>query len=123
MRGQWSIHRGSSLPLLLWHALALCGLLSAVSQGLAGGMPGETPVPVVDGKDIGIDILFKRLSTEDGLSQSRVDNILQDDQGFMWFGTRNGLNRFDGYRFRVFREDPSQRNSLGGVFIYSLLKD
>jgi signal transduction histidine kinase/ligand-binding sensor domain-containing protein/FixJ family two-component response regulator len=101
----------------LWHALALCGLLGAPPQGRAGGMPGE--IPLVEGKGI----RFKHLSTEEGLSQSRVDNILQDDQGFMWFGTRNGLNRYDGYRFRVFRQDPSQRNSLGGVFVYSLLKD
>ena len=117
MRGRRSIRRSGALRLLLWNALALCGLLSAASQGPAGGVPEE--IPVIEGKDI----RFKHLSTEDGLSQSRVDNILQDDQGFMWFGTRNGLNRFDGYRFRVFREDPSQRNSLGGVFIYSLLKD
>jgi signal transduction histidine kinase/ligand-binding sensor domain-containing protein/CheY-like chemotaxis protein len=116
MRGRRSIRRSGALRLLLWNALALCGLLSAASQGPAGGVPEE--IPVIEGKDI----RFKHLSTEDGLSQSRVDNILQDDQGFMWFGTRNGLNRYDGYRFRVFRQDPSRQNSLGGVFVYSLLK-
>src|SRR5262245_26330450 len=46
---------------------------------------------------------FGRLSVEDGLSQSSVMQILQDRQGFLWFGTQEGLNRYDGYRFVVHR--------------------
>jgi PAS domain S-box-containing protein len=57
------------------------------------------------------------------LSQVRVSDIVQDDQGFIWFGTWNGLNRYDGYNFKVFKHDPERQESLSGVFIYSLFKD
>jgi ligand-binding sensor domain-containing protein len=74
---------------------------------------------VVDAKDI----RFTRLSTEDGLSQTRVTQIVQDDQGFMWFGSEYGLTRYDGYRYKIFKHEPARANSLGGVIIYSLFKD
>jgi len=48
--------------------------------------------------------------------------IVQDDQGFMWFGSQYGLNRYDGYKFKVFKHEPGNRNSLSGVFIYSCSK-
>ena len=51
-------------------------------------------LPVIDAKDL----RFTRFSTEQGLSRSRVDHMLQDNHGFLWFGTHNGLNRFDGYQ-------------------------
>ncbi|MDR1336024.1 MAG: hypothetical protein LBK22_04255, partial [Tannerella sp.] len=49
-------------------------------------------------------VQFEHLSVEDGLSQLSVISIFQDKQGFMWFGTRNGLNRYDGYGFETFQE-------------------
>jgi signal transduction histidine kinase/ligand-binding sensor domain-containing protein len=76
-------------------------------------------LPIIEGKDI----RFHRLSTSDGLSQTRVAEIVQDDQGFIWFGTQYGLNRFDGYKFKVFAHDPKQPDSLGGVYITALFKD
>ena len=45
---------------------------------------------------------FKNLSVQNGLSQNTVNAILQDKQGFMWFGTKDGLNRYDGLSFRKF---------------------
>lgn len=72
---------------------------------------------------IGHDIRFTRLSTHDGLSQSRVEHIVQDDQGYMWFGTLDGLNRYDGYTFKVFRHDRYQEDSLGGAEVKALFKD
>jgi PAS domain S-box-containing protein len=81
--------------------------------------PRTIILPVVDGNGIS----FTRLSTDDGLSQTRVSQIVQDDQGFMWFGSQYGLNRYDGYKFKVFKHEPGNRNSLSGVFIYSLFKD
>ena len=71
----------------------------------------------------GNDIQFARLSVSAGLSQTRVDQIVQDEQGFMWFGTQYGLNRYDGYKFKVFTPDPGNDNSLSGAYIYSLFKD
>jgi ligand-binding sensor domain-containing protein len=81
--------------------------------------PRIVTLPVVDSKDI----RFTRLSTDEGLSQTRVTQIVQDDQGFMWFGSQYGLNRYDGYKFKVFKHEPGRENSLSGVFIYSLFKD
>jgi ligand-binding sensor domain-containing protein len=81
--------------------------------------PHTIPLPVVEGKGV----RFTRLSTEDGLSQTKVDHIVQDDQGFMWFGSQYGLNRYDGYKFKVFKHEPGNPNSLSGVYIYSLFKD
>jgi len=69
------------------------------------------------------DIRFTLISTDDGLSQIRVSSIVQDNLGFMWFGTEYGLNRFDGYVFKVFTHEPSNPNSLSGVNIFYLFKD
>ena len=81
--------------------------------------PRTIILPVVDGKGLS----FTRLSTDEGLSQTRVIQIVQDDQGFMWFGSQYGLNRYDGYTFKVFKHEPGRTSSLSGVFIYSLFKD
>ena len=66
---------------------------------------------------------FERLSVEDGLSQSTVTCILQDRQGFLWFGTANGLNKYDGYSFEVFKTDLNDSNSLSGNHIIALCED
>ena len=80
-----------------------------------------TPIrlPLIEGKDI----RFTHLSTEQGLSQSRVDHMLQDRRGFIWIGTYNGLNRYDGYRFKTYKPDPNDPNSLGGLFVSALFED
>src|SRR6201993_4551903 len=111
-------------------AVLLLVPLRALAWASAGGS-ADTPsldspvdietirLPVVEGKDI----RFARISSSQGLSQVRVSDIVQDDQGFIWFGTWNGLNRYDGYHFKVFKHDPERQESLSGVFIYSLFKD
>jgi signal transduction histidine kinase/ligand-binding sensor domain-containing protein len=76
-------------------------------------------MPVVRGSDLA----FRELSNVTGLSQTRVLQIVQDDQGFMWFGTQYGLDRYDGYKFRVFTPVPGRVNSLSGAYIYALFKD
>jgi signal transduction histidine kinase/ligand-binding sensor domain-containing protein/CheY-like chemotaxis protein len=55
---------------------------------------------------------FRSLRIEDGLSQSIVADCFQDSRGFLWAATEDGLNRYDGYEFKVFRHDPVDRNSL-----------
>lgn len=72
---------------------------------------------------IGQSFNFRHYHVENGLSHNTVMCSLQDQYGFMWFGTKNGLNRFDGYHFRVYRHDPKQAGSLGHNFIHSLLED
>ena len=76
-------------------------------------------LPVTDGEDIRL----LHLSTKEGLSQTRVAQIVQDDEGFLWFATQFGLDRYDGYNFKVFVHDPTRENSLSCAFVYSLFKD
>lgn len=66
---------------------------------------------------------FRRLAPEQGLSQSSVNAIAQDRQGFLWFGTQDGLNRYDGYNFKVYRYHPSDASSLSDNYIWRLLVD
>lgn len=66
---------------------------------------------------------FERLSLEQGLSQSVVTCIVQDRQGFMWFGTMDGLNKYDGYEFVVYKHDPLDSTSLANNHITALYVD
>jgi len=68
-------------------------------------------------------LIFKRFSVDDGLSQNTIHSIIQDKKGFMWFGTQDGLNRFDGYEFRIFRNDPSDKNSLSNNYVWDVYCD
>ncbi len=66
---------------------------------------------------------FRRFTIEDGLSQSTVETIVQDREGYMWFGTEDGLNRFDGYEFKIFRNDPDDPHSISNNNIWCLFVD
>jgi signal transduction histidine kinase/ligand-binding sensor domain-containing protein/CheY-like chemotaxis protein len=66
---------------------------------------------------------FQRLSIGQGLSQSSVFCILQDRKGFMWFGTEDGLNKYDGYEFKVYRHDSQDSNSLSDNWVRALYED
>src|SRR5690606_13809395 len=66
---------------------------------------------------------FRRLSIRDGLSQNTVKCILKDHRGFMWFGTEDGLNRFDGYRFHAYRVQPGNERALLNDGINCILED
>lgn len=68
-------------------------------------------------------IRFDNISIHKGLSQSSVNAIIQDKAGFIWIGTQDGLNRFDGYDFLVYRNIPQQKNSLSSNFVYSIYED
>src|ERR1035437_2983387 len=66
---------------------------------------------------------FRNYSIDNDLSQCYVPSIENDKYGFIWFGTYDGLNRFDGINFKVFRHDPNDVNSLCCNFISSLCYD
>ncbi|MEH6682355.1 MAG: two-component regulator propeller domain-containing protein [Sediminicola sp.] len=68
----------------------------------------------------GQEYYFRHFKVEDGLSHNTVFSSLQDQKGFMWFGTKNGLNRFDGYAFKLFQNDPDEPYSLQGNYVESL---
>jgi ligand-binding sensor domain-containing protein/AraC-like DNA-binding protein len=94
-------------------------LLLLLIQGTTA-IEGDTPVSWTGFKHT---VKFGNLSVEDGLSQSSVLCIIQDHRGFMWFGTEDGLNRFDGHRFKPFRPEPGNPGSLNHNIIFSLFED
>ena len=66
---------------------------------------------------------FESYSIEQGLSQSVVNCVMQDKDGFIWVGTQHGLNKFNGYNFEIYTFDPSDTNSISNNWIYSLIED
>jgi ligand-binding sensor domain-containing protein len=113
------------LCLIVWAAFSAAAPAALTVRGPVGAIPQPRVapevihIPVVEGSGLS----FRRLSTADGLSQTRVDRIVQDDRGFIWFGSQYGLNRFDGYEFKVFAHDPRSANSLSGTYVTALFKD
>lgn len=69
------------------------------------------------------DLTFNHIGIERGLSQSTVFCIVQDAEGFLWFGTDDGLNRYDGYSVTVFKHSDTDSNSLSDNSILCLLND
>jgi len=68
-------------------------------------------------------IEFRRLTLEDGLSQSTAHCIVQDSRGFMWFGTQDGLNRYDGYEFKVYEHERDDAHSLSSNWVQHCYRD
>ena len=69
------------------------------------------------------NVKFDHLSIKEGLSQTTINCILQDSKGFMWFGTQDGLNKYDGYDFTVYRNDPEVPNGLNHNFVSAIIED
>ena len=69
------------------------------------------------------EIKFKHLSIRDGLSRSWVKCIYQDKHGFLWFGTGDGINRYDGYNFKVYKHNTKNKNSLNNNNINIIYED
>lgn len=76
-------------------------------------------LPVADGKDL----RFRHLALGEAPNHLRVNQIVQDDLGFLWLATSDGLKRYDGYRIRDFRHDADNPNSPTDNYIYALFKD
>lgn len=66
---------------------------------------------------------FTTWSQGEGLSQLTIYSIIQDHKGFIWAGTQDGLNRFDGYEFKVYRHDPNNPNSISHNWIWNICED
>jgi ligand-binding sensor domain-containing protein/signal transduction histidine kinase len=69
------------------------------------------------------NIKFEHLDINEGLSQNNILCILQDSKGFMWFGTRDGLNKYDGYQFTVYKNDIKDKHSIRNNFISAIAED
>jgi len=124
---------------LLAGSLLLLALLTAACRGTPGSAtetalpqptlapaaaqsPQELPTSLAALTLYSQGISFGHVPPDAGLSQSVVTDFLQDDQGFLWLATQDGLNRYDGTGFTIFKEDPAATNSLRGNFVASLDK-
>jgi len=87
------------------------------------GLVGLVGLVGLAGSAFAGDFRFDRLTPEDGLSQYSVNAMVQDRHGFLWFGTQDGLNRYDGYDFVVYKTDPADPDSLWDNFINGLRLD
>jgi ligand-binding sensor domain-containing protein/signal transduction histidine kinase len=99
-----------ALLLFLFAVVPVAGTAQADEAG-STSLPPHTP------------LRFTSLSLEQGLSQSVVNVIYQDSAGYLWFGTQDGLNRYDGYHFTIFRPDPDNPTSLSDRYILSIIED
>jgi len=90
-------------------------------SAVIGAPPGAVFAPTP--QDQASTIRFERITAEDGLSQNAVLAIWQDSQGFMWFGTEGGLNKYDGYQFIVYKHDPDDPTTLSDDFVSSIYED
>ena len=68
------------------------------------------------------DIAFKNLTIDDGLSQSTVQTIFQDSKGYIWMGTNDGLNRYNGYEVKIFKT-TDEKNSISDNYILNITED
>ena len=69
------------------------------------------------------DLRFTHYTTENGLSQGTIYRMLHDSRGFMWFGSWDGLIRFDGYDFKVFKPQQQDSTAIAGEHINSIVED
>lgn len=87
---------------------------------LTAGWPA---IAVLESQSEGRNFQVYRIGTEDGLSQGKVNAIVQDAQGYLWFGTQEGLNRYDGQKLKRFYHDSADRESLAADWIWDLEVD
>ncbi len=69
------------------------------------------------------NVIFEKLTNKDGLSQGTINTIFQDSKGFMWFGTNDGLNKYDGYNFKTLFHSHSDTNSISNNHIIAITED
>src|SRR5690242_5080473 len=99
-------------PVVRTTSAAACLVLACLAWGVRAA--DQQPAPP------GSSLRFRHLRIEDGLAQSTVQAILQDAQGYIWLGTQDGLQRYDGYEFLTFRHDPSDPDSLSDNTVNAL---
>jgi ligand-binding sensor domain-containing protein/signal transduction histidine kinase len=118
------------LGLLLAFALASCGSgVTPLATPKADSAPiSRPPAPNRISPDALPEVCncvlrFDQISIEQGLSQSSVRVIFQDSRGFLWFGTEDGLNRYDGYTFKIYKPQPGNPNSLSDGWVSAMVED
>ena len=69
------------------------------------------------------NFVFEKITTREGLSQNDVNDIYQDKNGFLWVGTNDGLNRFDGYNFKTYRANPKEEGGISSDLVFDIAED
>ncbi|MCP4542859.1 MAG: hypothetical protein GY832_37540 [Chloroflexi bacterium] len=114
----------AALGCILFAGACAPGTPITVTEEIAPPVPDDVHAPSpAPSFTLDQPITFERISLEQGLSQSSVHSILQDSQGFMWFGTRDGLNKYDGYTFTHYRHVPGDPNSLSHNDVRAIIED
>jgi signal transduction histidine kinase/ligand-binding sensor domain-containing protein len=119
----WQPLSGQHLPDKNIHSVRRKSRFRGDRAGRVDSSPGHKNSQAQGGHARVRDLKFTHLTTNDGLSQGYVTAILQDRRGFMWFATRDGLNRYDGNSFVVYKHDPNDPGSLTSNFLQDLLED
>ncbi|HEY3858990.1 MAG TPA: diguanylate cyclase, partial [Gammaproteobacteria bacterium] len=101
-------------PTLKTAFLGVCLTFACLLQSAKASTPEHVSTPP------GSSLRFRHIRIEDGLAQSSVQAIVQDAQGYLWFGTQDGLQRYDGYEFLTFRHDPADPTSLSDNTVNAL---
>lgn len=114
--------------LLLTVVLASCGTApTQPGQGSSPTASNPDPTPPAPQKEVfipyGKNIRFEHISLDEGLSQSVVNVILQDRKGFLWVGTDDGLNRYDGYTFKIYKPETNDPFSLSDRSVMDMVED
>src|SRR5271163_4645280 len=94
-----------------------CVLAACIASAGSGVAHAAAPVPAVR------PMYFEHLTMRDGLSQSTVNNILQDSQGYLWLATESGLDRYDGNSIREYRRERGNEHGLASDYIWSIVED
>ena len=69
------------------------------------------------------NVNFQHITIEDGLSQSTAEVIFQDSQGYIWIGTNEGLNRYNGFEMKIYKADKNKKNTIVNNYILSIQED
>lgn len=102
---------------IVWSGLIALGCLLHVSIPAAYAQNDTATLSLPD------QLLFKHLSVDEGLSQPTINAIVSDKLGFVWIATEDGLNRYDGNEFRIFRHDAQDSTSISHSVVYALAED
>lgn len=104
----------------LFAALVLLGSADWLPAAQSSPAPAS---PALSQPNLERKLRFEHLTIDDGLSQGMIYAISQDRQGYMWFGTADGLNRYDGHRFTIFRYDPFDSTSISDNTVTAIHED
>ena len=125
------------LGLWIAFALASCGSLDSSKASSEQLSTQEKPVSALISRPLAPNrtsneslpqicncvLRFDHISIEQGLSQSSVRVVFQDSLGFLWFGTEDGLNRYDGYTFKSYKPEPSNPKGISNGWINAIVED